>query len=254
MLWKYKPLAVLWCHRLILRSAAWCRTRLMSEVLEEGVAYFVRVSCWIRSLLTSLHRYNCHLNFDSFYCTETLLTVMLPWQQHLASLRITRFPLAGTKQQPWFHAQNYSPDTYWSNSYKTLPPNAIKMKEIQGLWKRQKCNLNTLFFFLGEFVSSFDITVLICHKAHIKLEFNDEILCHWSSGGSVALQWTITGYAQRNLLWQHHFASLYHLRKQRVNWSWKSRLVFEVILYIFIYVILCPRTKLFIVSQLYITF
>lgn len=100
------------------------------------------------------------------------------------------------------------------------------MKEIRGLWKRQKCDLNTVFF-LGEFVSSFDIPVLICHKAHIKWEFNDEILCHWSSGGSAAWQWTVTEYAQRNLLWQHHFASLYHLRKQRVNWNWKSRVVFR---------------------------
>lgn len=74
---------------------------------------------------------------------------------------------------------HYSPDTCTTKSYKTLPTNAIKSKEIKGLWRHQKWDLNTfLFTFLRELLSSFDIPALICHKEHIKLEFNDEILCH----------------------------------------------------------------------------
>lgn len=107
-------------------------------------------------LIASVH--NCHLNFDSFYCTEPWWTVMLPWQQYFRSLRITRLPLAGTKQQAWFHAQNYSLDTSWSNSYKTFPQNAIKMKEIQGLWKHRKCDLNTSF---SSYESSFPSLIFL---------------------------------------------------------------------------------------------
>lgn len=112
--------------------------------------------CSLRVLIASVH--NCHLNFDSFYCTEPWWTVMLPWQQYFRSLRITRLPLAGTKQQAWFHVQNYSLDTSWSNSYKTFPQNAIKMKEIQGLWKHRKCDLNTSF---SSYESSFPSLIFL---------------------------------------------------------------------------------------------
>lgn len=47
--------------------------------------------CSLRVLIASPH--NRHLNFDSSHFSKPGWTVMFPWQQHFASLRIARLPL-----------------------------------------------------------------------------------------------------------------------------------------------------------------
>lgn len=50
-----------------------------------SLPFLMHISMYV--LIASVHK--CHLNFDSFYYTEPWWTVMLPWQQHFTSLRIT---------------------------------------------------------------------------------------------------------------------------------------------------------------------
>lgn len=53
-----------------------------------SLPFLMNISMYVRMFFfASVHK--CHLNFDSFYYTEPWWTVMLPWQQHFTSLRIT---------------------------------------------------------------------------------------------------------------------------------------------------------------------